>query len=38
MQMPAPDPHILARKSRIVSGLQEILPHDAVIYEPNETH
>ena len=37
MQMPAPDFHILNRKAEIVTRLQEVLPMDAVIHEPNET-
>ncbi len=31
MQMPDPDPAILARKPRIVARLQSVLPADAVI-------
>jgi len=37
MQMPDPDPAVLARKSRIVSRLQAVLPQDAVIFEEAET-
>ncbi|MDJ0859132.1 MAG: FAD-linked oxidase C-terminal domain-containing protein [Dinoroseobacter sp.] len=37
MQMPTPDADILAKKTRIISLLQEVLPHDAVIHEPEET-
>ena len=37
MQMPVPDFHILNRKAEIVTRLQEVLPMDAVIHEPNET-
>ena len=37
MQMPVPDFHILNRKAEIVMRLQEVLPMDAVIHEPNET-
>ena len=37
MEMPPPNDGILADKSRIVSRLREILPHDAVIDEPRET-
>jgi glycolate oxidase len=37
MEMPAPNPDILARKSAIVARLQEVLPKDAVIHEPTET-
>ena len=37
MQMPAPDPAILARKARIVDRLRAVLPADAVIDDPAET-
>ena len=37
MEMPVPDPLILARKSRIVARLQEVLPADAVIHDEAET-
>ena len=37
MDMPAPNPEILAKKSRIVSRLQDVLPKDAVIHEETET-
>ena len=37
MEMPIPDPAILAKKDRIVQRLQAVLPHDAVIHEPTET-
>lgn len=37
MEMPTPDPAILARKARVVSRLLEVLPEDAVIHEPAET-
>ena len=37
MQMPAPDPTILARKARIVQRLQSILPSAQVIHDPAET-
>ena len=37
MEMPAPDPAILARKDRIVARLQGALPGDAVIHDPAET-
>ncbi|MBP7241346.1 FAD-linked oxidase C-terminal domain-containing protein [Amaricoccus sp.] len=36
MEMPAPDPAILARKADIVRRLQEALPAGGVIFEPNE--
>ncbi|WP_127116064.1 FAD-linked oxidase C-terminal domain-containing protein [Shimia sediminis] len=37
MEMPAPDPSILARKARIVERLQKILPKQAVIEDEVET-
>ncbi|WP_425091414.1 FAD-linked oxidase C-terminal domain-containing protein [Tropicimonas sp. S265A] len=37
MEMPTPDAGILAKKSRLVALLQEVLPEDAVIHEPEET-
>ena len=37
MDMPAPDPAILARKDELVTGLARILPPEAVIHEPAET-
>ena len=37
MEMPVPDPAILARKARIVARLQEVLPEDAVIHDDAET-
>ncbi|SFU15038.1 FAD-linked oxidase C-terminal domain-containing protein [Sedimentitalea nanhaiensis] len=37
MEMPAPDARILARKSRVVERLQQVLPHNAVIHELSET-
>jgi glycolate oxidase len=37
MDMPQPDPAILARKAQIVARLQAVLPADAVIHEPHET-
>lgn len=37
MQMPVPDPAILARKAEIVRRLQEALPVAGVIHEPTET-
>ena len=37
MEMPVPDPTVLARKSRIVERLLEFLPAEAVIHEPHET-
>ena len=37
MEMPAPDPLILARKARVVERLLEVLPADAVIHEDAET-
>ncbi|NOX74244.1 MAG: FAD-binding protein, partial [Alphaproteobacteria bacterium] len=37
MEMPVPDPAILANKPAIVALLQAVLPDDAVIHEPVET-
>ncbi|WP_299881023.1 FAD-linked oxidase C-terminal domain-containing protein [uncultured Sulfitobacter sp.] len=37
MEMPRPDPAILARKARVVARLQEVLPDDAVIHDVAET-
>ncbi|WP_371056707.1 FAD-linked oxidase C-terminal domain-containing protein [Rhodosalinus sp. K401] len=37
MDMPAPDPAILARKRDLVEGLSRILPPEAVIHDPAET-
>ena len=37
MQMPAPNPAILARKARVVQRLQEVLPADSVIHDERET-
>jgi glycolate oxidase len=37
MEMPTPNPDILARKARIVERLLEILPRDAVIDDAHET-
>ena len=37
MDMPAPNPAILARKPRIVERLRAVLPQDAVIDDPAET-
>ncbi|MCP9482378.1 FAD-binding protein [Shimia sp. CNT1-13L.2] len=37
MEMPAPDPRILARKSRIVARLRSVLPTDAVVEDEIET-
>src|SRR6056297_2381581 len=37
MEMPAPNPAILARKADLVEKLQSIMPRDAVIHEPAET-
>ncbi len=37
MQMPEPDPAVLAKRARIVARLQEVLPADAVIHDPAET-
>ncbi|WP_212525173.1 FAD-linked oxidase C-terminal domain-containing protein [Actibacterium sp. MT2.3-13A] len=37
MEMPTPNPDILARKARIVERLLEVLPRDAVIDDVHET-
>ncbi|WP_371225028.1 FAD-linked oxidase C-terminal domain-containing protein [Roseovarius sp. 2305UL8-3] len=37
MQMPKPDPAVLARKPELISRLQEVLPEDAVIHDPAQT-
>ncbi len=37
MEMPAPNPVILARKARLVARLQGVLPSDAVIHDEAET-
>jgi len=37
MQMPLPDPRILAARARIVARLQAVLPPGAVIDDPHET-
>ncbi len=37
MQMPIPNPEIIAKKARIVERLQSVLPEDAVIHDPVET-
>jgi glycolate oxidase len=37
MEMPVPDPQILARKARIVARLQSVLPAEAVIHDEAET-
>ncbi len=37
MEMPAPDPAILAKKGMIVRRLMEVLPEDAVIHDESET-
>jgi glycolate oxidase len=37
MQMPEPNPQILARKAELVARLRKVLPPDAVIDDPAET-
>ena len=37
MEMPIPNPAILARKSRVVERLEAVLPKGAVIHEESET-
>ena len=37
MEMPVPNPAIMARKARVVERLQAVLPDDAVIFDERET-
>ncbi len=37
MEMPLPDPVVLAKRGRIVARLAEVLPADALITDPTET-
>ncbi len=37
MEMPVPDAAVLARKTRLVERLQQVLPSDAVIHDERET-
>jgi glycolate oxidase len=37
MEMPIPNPAIMARKARVVERLQGVLPFDAVIFDERET-
>ncbi len=37
MEMPIPDPEVLARKARVVARLQDVLPADSVIHDEAET-
>jgi glycolate oxidase len=37
MEMPAPNPLVLARKARVVARLLDVLPKDAVIHDEAET-
>lgn len=37
MEMPAPNPAILARKGQLVERLMQVLPHEAVIFDEVET-
>ncbi|PHR01182.1 MAG: FAD-binding oxidoreductase, partial [Sulfitobacter sp.] len=37
MEMPVPNPSIIARKARVVQRLQQVLPADAVISDEQET-
>ena len=37
MDMPTPDPKILAKKTALVARLQKVMPRDAVIHEIAET-
>lgn len=37
MEMPVPNPSVIALKPRLVERLKQVLPHDAVIHELSET-
>jgi glycolate oxidase len=37
MEMPRPNPDVLARKQSVLERLQQVLPTDAVIHDPAET-
>ena len=37
MEMPVPNPSIIARKARVVQRLHQVLPADAVISDEQET-
>ena len=37
MDMPIPNPAVLARKAQIVAALSAVLPTDAVLSDPAET-
>ena len=37
MEMPEPNPAVLARRAQIVARLQAVLPDEAVIHDPHET-
>lgn len=37
MEMPVPNPEVLAKKARLITRLQSVLPHDAVIHEETGT-
>ncbi|WP_424832061.1 FAD-linked oxidase C-terminal domain-containing protein [Ruegeria sp.] len=37
MDMPRPNPEVLARKANVLARLQQVLPADAVIHDPAET-
>ena len=37
MDMPKPDPAVLARKATVLERLKEVLPEDAVIHDEAET-
>ena len=37
MDMPRPNPDVLARKQTVLSRLLQVLPEDAVIHDPMET-
>ena len=37
MEMPKPDPNVIARKARLVERLSQVLPADGLIQDPAET-
>ncbi len=37
MELPQPDPAVLARKDALIARLRDILPEDAIIHDPAET-
>jgi len=37
MEMPKPDPNVIARKARLIERLSQVLPADGLIHDPAET-